>query len=364
MDSALAAAVAASLAFIISADQGGTRGPDVVAYAWAAGLGLLLFARRRYPRTVLIVTILGVVAYFAIGYPAIPLSLLVVVPLFSVAERGFVLFGATAACALVVVSVAARVAEGDDPRFVVGYELVSHLALMASAIMLGVMVRLRREAAEAQQRVLSLQERERELHAERRVREERMALAGELHDSIGHSLTLVSIHANVAEATIGADEEQAREAIANVKRAASGLLRELRATVGVLRAATSADAPASAEHLGRLLAAARSSGVAVEHAWALDGVPERLASAAYRVAQEAVSNALRHSSATRLTVQAQADDGGVRLRVVNDGVPTDPGADGTGIPAMRQRVEALGGEFGAARRGDEFVVTATWSEAP
>lgn len=359
IDVALAVAVFAALAVGIWANAGGQREPDLLAYGWAVGLGGLMFARRHYPRIVLVVTILGAIAYFAAGYPAIPLSLLVAAPLFSAAERRHEWFAVGGALGYVLVSIVARLAEGDNPAFVLGYELVSHLALMGGAILLGVMVRLRREAVDARDRIEALQARERELHAEQRIREERIAIAKELHDSIGHSLTLVSIHANVADATLGVDEAKAREALANVKRAASGSLRELRSTVGLLRSDGSPSARASADQLERLLDAARTAGMATTLDWRMDDAPDYLETAAYRIAQEAVANAVRHARGTRLDVSAVLADEEVRVRVVNDGAIATPGPPGAGIAGMRERAEALGGRLTAERQGDEFVVAAT-----
>ncbi|MBM7505141.1 sensor histidine kinase [Agromyces aurantiacus] len=351
VDAGLAVAVTLVLAFVIGAEQAATRPVDALAYLWAAGLGALMFARRRYPRAVLAVTILGVVAYFAAGYPAVPVSVPVAPALFSAAEAGRTRFAVAGAATLLAVSVLARLIEGDSAAFVVGYELVSHVALMGAAIALGEVVRLRRVAGARADRIAQLQRQEAELLADRRVRSERMAIARDLHDSIGHALTVVSIQSHVADERIGLDDDAARTAVRHAGESAAEALRELRATVGVLRSGDAAEprpGGPTLRTLGPLVEAVRGAGFAVEVDLALDGatIPPATDAAAFRIAQEAVTNAIRHSDGSRVRISATCVPDELVLEVEDDGGPLDALPAGNGLEGMAERAASVGGTVG------------------
>ena len=202
----------------------------------------------------------------------------------------------------------------------------------------------REELAAAKERLEVLQERLAETSREA----ERLRIARDLHDSLGHHLT-----------ALGLDLELARhvatgEAVAPVERArdlASSLMSERRGAVTQLRADTGGDL------VGRLRALARREGrprVEVEVGSGVDGMPPEVALALGRVAQEMVTNATRHSGAGALKLTLSATESLWTLEGRDDGVGADALRPGHGLSGMRERVEGVGGTLEidtGARRG-------------
>ncbi len=360
MDTAVAVGVAAVLAVVVSADQGGAAqggaaqgaaaqggGAGFAAYLWAAALGALMFWRRRYARTVLALTILGLFAYYAEGLPAIGVAVPVAAALYAAAEagrRGAAVIGATTVLA---VSAAFRLMEGQDFRYVVLYEGVGHAALMTAAIMLGELVRARR-------RIASLTERYITLEAERRLSEHKQVLSRDLHDSIGHTLTVAAIHTSVAQQEARRHPDTAVAALDHVSEAVSQALAELRATVRELRAAPQP----SLRDVESLAETARAAGFHVRTNVERVEEPE-VSATAYRLVQEAVTNALRHSNGRRITIDAWRANDDLKVIVQDDGVTAEAAEEHAGLTGLRERVTALGGRLdtGPAARG--WLVSAT-----
>jgi len=351
VDTAVAMGVAAVLAVVVSADQGG--GAGVAAYLWAAALGALMFWRRRYARTVLALTILGLFAYYAGGFPAIGVAVPVAAALYAAAEAGHRVTAIIGAATVLAVSVAFRLLEGQDFRYVVLYEGVGHAALMTAAIMLGELVRARR-------RINALTERHITLEAERRLSEHKQVLSRDLHDSIGHTLTVAAIHTSVAQQEAGRHPEAAVAALGHVSEAVSQALAELRATVRELRA----DPPPALQDVESLAATARAAGFHVRTR--IEPVEEPEVSAtAYRVVQEAVTNALRHSDGRLITIDAWHANDDLKVIVRDDGVTADAATEHAGLTGLRERVTALGGSLdtGPAARGWQVSATLPLSAA-
>ncbi|HEY6799360.1 MAG TPA: histidine kinase, partial [Agromyces sp.] len=210
VDALIGITVAVLVSLVITADQGGRQRPDVIAYLWAVGLGTLMLVRRRHPLIVLAVSALGLFAYYAAGYPAIGLAVPIAAALFSAAEFGHALAAVITAVLVTVVSVGFRLLEGQSFSLVVGYELVGHLALMAAAIALGDSLRSRREVQAAARRLTELSARQARLDADARVHAERLAIARDLHDSVGHDASVISLHAEVGREAAGHDDEATR----------------------------------------------------------------------------------------------------------------------------------------------------------
>ncbi|TQM11977.1 sensor histidine kinase [Pseudonocardia kunmingensis] len=354
VDAALGVGVAVVVSVVISAGQGGRQQPDAAAYLWAVGLGALMLARRRYPRAVLAVSVLGLFAYYAAGYPAVGLAVPVAAALFSAAEAGRLATAIGASLLALGTSLWFRLLEGQDVAFVLGYDLVPHVTLMAAAIALGDTLRSRR-AQHAQQRELTrLQERQYAQDAERRVHAERLAIARDLHDSLGHAVSVISLHADVAREAVGRDEGAVREALALIRDAAGRTMRELRATVAVLRApGETTDRLVSLAGVEPVLRTAHDAGIRVtdEIAVAPGALPATVDAAAYRIVQEAVTNAVRHSGASHVHVAARTDGTALALSVTDDGgAVVSPGTGGHGIAGMTERARALGGQLTAGTR--------------
>jgi signal transduction histidine kinase len=260
----------------------------------------------------------------------------------------------------------------------VGPANLALVALGALAVAAGDSSRNRRAyLAEAEQRAARAQH-EKDTDARRRVTEERLRIARDLHDSVGHHLALISVQSAVADRLLGAAPGQAHEALSHVQEASRSALEELRDTIGLLREAGEPAAPTQPtpglDGLTELVASFRASGLQIEQD--VGGKVRRLAPAAnltaYRVIQESLTNVCKHAgnpgARLRLAYEPAAlhitiDDNGTRqpLRV---GVAAAGGAvagrGGHGIIGMRERVTAVGGAFQAGPRpGGGFRVSAT-----
>jgi signal transduction histidine kinase len=369
-DVVLALASTLVVAVVIAADSSGQGATGPAAYLFAAGFGALVLLRRVATRTMLVLTFLGVCVYYALGFAPIGMVLPAVAALYSAAERGRTGWAVGTGAVLIAVATYFRVAdeEPDPSATLTAYDLVTNVALTAAAVALGVAVRLAREAREHAALVRELTA-EQEAHAAReRLQAERLRIARDLHDTVGHHLSVVALHAGVADEAVGRDDDAARDALARVREAASGTLDELRATVKVLREPRpGTDVPSRPAVIGlrdaeALLDPARAAGLDVE---ADVDVPPRAVSdatdaAAYRIVQEALTNVVRHAAARRVRVEAAVTDGVLRLSVTDDGRGAGPRAPaGAGIAGMRERSALLGGTFSARDvPGGGFAVVA------
>jgi signal transduction histidine kinase len=232
-----------------------------------------------------------------------------------------------------------------------GAELVSvtlrNLALGELAIAAGYLMWHNRTAFEREVAV-------READAERRLGDERLRIAREVHDVVAHAMVAINVQAGVAAHLIDDDTDQAREALLHIKRTSGEALTDLRATLGVLRDPGQAAPVGPAAGLDDLESVAeqlRATGVEV----AIDvdtvgAVPAPVHAASYRIVQEALTNVLRHAAASRVSVVVRADDDVLTIAVADDGAgrpaTTTTGA-GTGVRGMRERAEALGGTLHA-----------------
>ncbi len=219
----------------------------------------------------------------------------------------------------------------------------------------------------------------RELEARHRVSAERLRMARELHDVIGHNISLINVQAGVGLDLMDTQPEQARAALAAVKTVSGQALGELRAMLSALRDAGE-DAPRSpAPGLARLpdlISLTRSAGLAVttDVTGSPRALPAAVDLAVYRIAQESLTNVARHAGPTTVTIRVAYGEHDLCLEITDDGCAGADGAPnggapaaslpghaagGTGIPGMRERVLALGGEFEAGPRpGRGFQVRA------
>jgi signal transduction histidine kinase len=373
LDGVLGLAVALVLALVISAEQGGRYRPDALAYGFAAGFGALMLIRRRSPIVVLVGTMVLLIAYYSLDYPSIGLALPLVAALYSAAERGHLAAAIGASIALLIISTYFRLDEGETVAYLLGYELAYSGAFMAAAIALGDSTRSRRALRAEQEQTARLIEQEQALRAEQHLQAERAQIARDLHDLIGHSMSVISLQADVAREVIGSNDAEARQALTHIRATSSQTMRELRNTVKMLRAggATRPDrSTVSLANLAPLLDNARAAGLAVqlEQQGELAALPAIVDAAAYRIVQEALTNVLRHAraSAVRIVIQSEAET--LRIEVSDNG-QAPPGLEprGTGIVGMQERARLLGGTLTARpQAGGGFTVNAMLplTEAP
>ena len=367
-DGLLATTQTLTVALVIAADLEGTGRATAGAYLFAVGFGALVLAGRRAPRLVLVLTVLGIFAYYSRDFPPIGIALPAVAALYRAADVGALRWAVGSGTVLVSVAAWARVYDGLPTTYLLSYELLTNVALVAAAIALGVSVRARRETRSSEGRLRALTAVEKAREAERRVQAERVRIAQDLHDSVGHAMSVIALHGNVAAEAIGRNDEAARRAVEQIGAATSAQLRELRATVKVLRA-PAADVERAAvglSGLGRLADAAREAGVAVDLDVAVDDacLDGAIQAAAYRIVQESLTNVIRHSRAghAAVTVGVRADR--LELVIADEGPGRCPAGSsategGQGLLGMQERAAALGGHLSAGRgQSGGFVVHA------
>ena len=361
-DASVAVAVTLVISLVIAADAESSPLPGV---AWAIGFGALLLLRRHLPLIVLAVTVFGIFAYYALNLPPIGMVLPAVGALYSTAEVRRTSWAVLGAAVLIAVSTFYRFDDLDPRAQLTGYGFVTELALAAAAIALGSVVRLVRETRTQSARIAALTAAEESRAAEARMHSERVRIARDLHDTIGHTLSVASLHTSVAAEAEDPDDRAA--ALERVRSATSEALRELRRTVKVLREESASETdsgPASTLGLASVstvVDAARATGldVTVDLDVDPDRLPRAVDAAAFRIVQESVTNVLRHSgaSAARVSAQVHGDELIVRIHDDGHGGSADTAA-GAGIRGMSERAGLLGGRLAAGPNGEGFEVIA------
>ncbi|MEV8224524.1 sensor histidine kinase [Streptomyces sp. NPDC079167] len=340
--------------------------PSVLLMVLAAAA---LVLRRRRPVPVLAVTALLSVVEFVFMDPPAPVVMSAVVALFSVAAGtdrpttwrvGLLTMGALTASAMVV---------GTTPWY--SQENLGVLAWTGLAGAAGDAVRSRRAFIDAIRERAERAERTREEEAGRRVAEERLRIARDLHDVVAHHIALVNVQAGVAAHVMDKRPDQAKEALAHVREASRSALNELRTTVGLLRQSGDPEAPTEPAPglavLDTLVATFRNAGLPVEVARTdpESPLPAAVDLAAYRIVQEALTNVRKHAGAdAKAEVSVVRVGGTAEITVLDNGTGADPRPapdDGGrhGLIGMRERVTALGGTLTAGPRyGGGFRVHA------
>ncbi|MDA2811880.1 sensor histidine kinase [Nocardiopsis sp. RSe5-2] len=228
---------------------------------------------------------------------------------------------------------------------------IPYTAMMVAAAALGATVRGRREG----------RRREHDQALRRSAYEERLRIAREVHDVVGHSLSVINMQAGVAMHVLDKRPDRARESLDAIRRTSKDALEELRGTLAVFRegaAGTAGDrAPLPGlDRVGDLAAGMASAGVSVEvHTEGEQAVPPAAVDhAAYRIVQEALTNVARHAPGASASVRIAYERGEVAVEIEDDGPRiAGPGpAEGSGIAGMRERARAVGGNLHAGPRPD------------
>ncbi|MEZ5088775.1 MAG: histidine kinase dimerization/phosphoacceptor domain-containing protein [Micropruina sp.] len=186
----------------------------------------------------LVLSVLGVFGYYILDYPPIGVAVPVVAALYSVAEAGLIAWSVAASLVVFGVSMFFRIRDGGEALgFLIGYESVSNIALFAAAIALGYGVRARRIRAAQQAEIVRLTEAQLAREAELRLQIERERISRELHDTVGHTMSVISLQTGVAAEAIGHDDRAAGEALDRIRTASGQSLRDLRSMLRLLRSA-------------------------------------------------------------------------------------------------------------------------------
>jgi len=240
----------------------------------------------------------------------------------------------------------------NDPRSGVGnFVVASIIFAIVWTIAFGV-GRKSVEADEARDRAARA-EREREERARSAVAEERARIARELHDVVGHSVSVMTVQASGVRRLLRPDQDREREALLIVERTGREALAEMRRMVGVLRRPEEAPALApqpSLDHLGRLVEQAREAGLPVELSIEGDAIqlPAGVDLTAYRLVQEGLTNVVKHAQATRAEVLVNYGESYLEVTVTDNGSGVGNGdGSGHGLVGIRERVSVYGGELDA-----------------
>ena len=354
VDFSIAAVAAAALAALtaIATEQGATS-RDLVAYLLAASVGVVLLWRRRHPTVIAVVSLLLVFAYHALGYPAIG-NLPLAFALFNASYHS----AAPAASAVAAVAVAGSLAwflvgEARPLSDAVNF-LLREMGIMAAVILTGAVLRSRHLLAEESQERVRLAKADQEARAARKIAEDRMEIAREVHDVVAHTVALIGVQARAAADALPDAPDVAAQALRVISDSTRQATAELQATVGLLRDGEPNASPAPRlDQLGGLVESVAASGVDVE----LDTVGPHhgclglVEVVAYRVIQEALTNVVKHSGATRARVEVAFADDALCVVVSDNGVGGDLRA-GHGIAGMRERLAAVGGRLGVGTSPD------------
>lgn len=319
------------------------------AYALMAVAAVTLPLRHAWPRAVLAVTLAACVLYLAIGYTVGPIFLAASIAMYSHALRS------TLATTLAAAGLGmGLLAAGHTPELVRdGWAgtatspldlLLWPLAFIGLPAAVGTIMRLRREEAQHL----------RDEQFRQAAFDERLRVAREVHDVVGHGLAVINMQAGIALHVINKRPDQAEVALRAIRTASKDALEELRGTLAVFRQpdGTAPRRPvAGLEQLDALVNEMRDSGLPVklEVSGQRTAIPGAVNLAAYRIVQESLTNVLRHAGAASAIVRVGYEPDAVALEILDDGRGVDPrgnglhGHGGHGITGMRERAAALGG---------------------
>ncbi|MFD0318446.1 sensor histidine kinase [Streptomyces flavalbus] len=337
-----------------------SRGVDTAAEWTALPVVLLscaaLFWRRSRPVPVGAVALAAVAAYGALLHQPGPVMLVFVVALYTLVDEGHLAVALGFGAASVLAFALADGYHADDGG---GNGATLLHAGWLVAVIVGVTRNRRAYVAEARARELAAEQRKDE-EARRRATEDRLRIARELHDALGHHLSLINVQASAA--LHRPDPDRSTQALTAIKQASKETLTELRATLTVLRREDDNAPAVTAPGLDRLYAlvtAAGRSGLAIRTELAeTRPLPPEADRAAYRIVQEALTNVTRHARAHTVAIRVRPEGDDVLVEVEDDGTGT-PGPPGYGIRGMGERARALGGSLTAGRApGGGFLVRA------
>lgn len=340
----------------LSAGLDATERPlDGLGYVLLGVGAAALVIRRRHPVVTVMVTGATVAAMFALDIdhqgPFILLPMLVA--LYTATEAGHRTAAIVASASVLTVFTALVLVSPPRAANDGTIGLLWASGWIAAAIVTGEVVRNRRNYLRAVEDRADEAERTREQEAQRRATEERLRIARELHDVLGHSLSLINVRAGVAAHVLDQQPTEAREALETIRTTSKQALDELRDTLGAFQ---QTDEPAprhpapSLARVDQLLRPIERAGVRVDVT--TTGRPRPLPAAvdraAYRIVQESLTNVLRHADADAVTVVLNYREDQLRIEVTDSGngtVAPEGLRPGRGITGMRARATAMGGRL-------------------
>jgi signal transduction histidine kinase len=326
---------------------------DATGYLLVLATAAALVVRRRYPDLALAVAATATFTFVLLGYPDGPIYLGVMIAMYSVAVARTTRHAVAWAIALAVTYLVWLV-------IVMGQwtDALDTLGWLGAPLGLGVAVRTHGEA-----RVRAV------AHDRRRqVYEERLRIAQEVHDVVGHGLAMISINAGVALHILAKQESpqpQLEATLRAIRQAGNGALDELRATLATYTgqvAPPDERPPPGLAALADLVSATAVDGLRVrlDVTGTPNGIPSTVDITGYRIAQEALTNVVRHARAEHATIRVEYGPHQIQLRITDDGrggKPLNPA--GSGLASMGERARAVGGTLSAGpAEGGGFEVRA------
>jgi signal transduction histidine kinase len=353
-----------------TADASDARALDGLGWALLAANVLPLVALRRAPLLVLACFSVAYPTWAALEYPTHLLqSLPTLAAMFAVGAAPRPLWWRSLAL-LCPAEMLAAAASGIWP---VDLLEIGYVAIMfVCGWVLGIVLATRRGYTAALEEKTAALEAARQELAHRAVLEERTRIARDLHDILAHAMSVITVQAGVGAHLLERDPEQARRALVVIEETGRGALGEMRRLLGALRAGDPPTEPQPGlASLDRLAAQATAAGVPVE--LQVEGparpLPAGLEVSAYRIAQEALTNAIKHAPGGRASVTVRYRPHTVELEVTDTGggsglAATAPGDGGQGLRGMRERVALYGGVFEAGPRAGGFRILAAFPTDP
>lgn len=322
--------------------------------------------RRRFPLTVFITSFVLYCATVVIREPSMGVGFVIIIAAFSLGARTSrkttLIAGGIATVVTVVLSLISSKWGVIDTRV---FQIAAGIAVAAA---LGDSSRSHREFVAAANERAERAEQTREAEAQQRVAEERLRIAQDLHDTVAHQISVISLNAGAASSALDTSPEKARKALGTIRTSSREVLAEIGGLLNYLRtdAGTSTEPPQpTIDDLDALVTRMRDAGldVTVEASPDLDRVGGATGRVIYRVVQEALTNAHKHGSANRAKVSIALEPDHVTVTVSNPvtaGTKNQPDAphSGLGLTGIRERVASVGGTVSTVSNGT-FTLTAT-----
>ncbi|MGI6879428.1 sensor histidine kinase [Microbacterium sp. gxy059] len=342
--------------------HGPSTGGQIATIVLLVGPAALMLVRRRWPIPVFALALAAFVGSVLAGLPSfgpgIAATIAAYAFAFRVPRRPVLIVMSAAAALVVVLAFAATGGESIDARvFQIG-------AAIAIAAALGDSARSRHEYLLQAEDRAERAERTREAEARRRVSEERLRIARDLHDTVAHRISVINLHAGAASGALPAHPERAQRALGTIREAARGALSEIGDLLRYLRDDDGSEAPPPQQGLeaaGALVERLRGAGLDVETEIRGDlaRVTGAAGAVAYRVIQEGLTNAHKHG--TGASARLLVDVGPSRLRIEIDNPVAGSGAEttagtGLGLIGLRERVAVLQGSVETAREGGRHAL--------
>ncbi|NEE04281.1 sensor histidine kinase [Phytoactinopolyspora halotolerans] len=323
-----------------------------------------VFFRRDYPLVVTVVTLAASSVYLLSPDTDGPIVVTFAIGIYTLMATGRLAAGVLIGALAVVATFYGEY--GSDAENLGDLGVLFFAGWLLSVMAIGGAVYNRRAYLLEAERRMAEADRNREQEVRRRTIEERLRIARELHDALGHTISLINVQASAALHRMEKDPEQAGAALGTIKESSQEALQELRTTLGVLRQVDEEAPTAPAPRLSRLADLVDRAGggefsvelhVVGEPPPAL---PQAVDLAGYRIVQEALTNVARHSGARTTTVRVRYSADEVVLEIADDGRGASPSAGvGSGILGMTERAGSVGGELHAGPRpGGGFEVRA------